>query len=127
MAGQYSHLQFFRRTPNAQLAAYFSFKVINLGIDLLKLKEKESETILQALTQLPAEQQAEIEAEFQDVNVLACEGGVAALIDEAVFHQDNDFVQAIAAIEGFHSKVCGHFLKSLIIGVGLQCFFMRIM
>ena len=111
MAGQYSHLQFFRRTPNAQLAAYFSFKVINLGIDLLKLKEKESETILQALTQLPAEQQAEIEAEFQDVNVLACEGGVAALIDEAVFHQDNDFVQAIAAIEGFHSKVMWAFLE----------------
>ena len=113
MAGQYSHLQFFRRTPNSQLAAYFSFKGIDLGIDLKKLNEKDTEAILQAFTQLPVEQQAEIEAEFQDVNALACEGGVAALIDEASFHQDNDFVQAIAAIEGFHAKVMWAFLDKL--------------
>jgi len=111
MTGQYSHLQFFRRTPNAQLAAYFSSKDINLGIDLLKLKEKETEVILKAFTQLSVEQQAEVEAEFQDVNALACEGGIAALNDEAGFHQDNDFVQAIAAIEGFHAKVMWAFLE----------------
>ena len=111
MAGQYSHLQFFRRTPNIQLAAYFSSKNIDLGIDLLKLKEKETEAILQAFTQLTAEQQAEVEAEFQDVNALACEGGIAALIDEAGFHEDDDFVQAIAAIDGFHAKVMSAFLE----------------
>ena len=111
MAGQYSHLQFFRHTPNAQLAAYFSFKNVDLGIDWDKLKEKDTEAIMQAFTQLPDEQQAEIEAEFQDINALACEGGIAALIDEAGFHKDNDFVAAIAVIEGFHSKVMWAFLE----------------
>lgn len=109
--GQYSHLQFFRHTPNTQLAAYFASKEIDLGIDLVKLKEKDTEAILKAFTQLPDEQQAEIEAEFQDVNALACEGGIAALIDEAGFHEDNDFVAAIAAIDGFHAKVMWTFLE----------------
>lgn len=111
MAGQYSHLQFFRRTPNSQLAAYFASKDIDLGVDLIKLKETKTEAILKAFTQLPVEQQAEVEAEFQDVNALACEGGVEALIDEAEFHEDNDFVQAIAGIDGFHAKVMWAFLE----------------
>ena len=111
MAGQYSHLQFFRCVPNNQLAEYFSSKGIELGIDLTKLRERDTETILKAFTALPAEQQAEVEAEFQDVNALACEGGVAALIDEAGFHQDDTFVHAIAAIEGFHAKVMWAFLE----------------
>lgn len=109
--GQYSHLQFFRHTPNAQLAAYFSFKGVDLGVDWDKLKEKETEAILKAFTLLPDEQQAEIEAEFQDVNALACEGGIAALIDEAGFHKDNDFVEAIADIKGFHAKIMWAFLE----------------
>lgn len=62
MASQYSHLQFFRRTPNSQLAAYFAFKSIDLGIDLSDLKETDTETILQAFTKLPDNQQSEIEA-----------------------------------------------------------------
>ncbi|RDH80802.1 MAG: hypothetical protein DIZ80_17425 [endosymbiont of Galathealinum brachiosum] len=109
--GQYSHLQFFRHTPNAQLAVYFSSKNINLGIDLTRLKETEAEMILKAFTQLPDDQQAEIEAEFQDVNALACEGGIAALIDESRFHDDDGFVEAVAAIDGFHSKVMWAFLE----------------
>lgn len=120
--GQYSHLQFFRQTPNTQLAAYFSSKSIDLGIDLIKLKKKDTEAILQAFTQLPDEQQAEIEAEFQDINALACEGGIAALIDEAGFHEDNDFVAAIADIEGFHAKVMWAFLEKPIYWRGASMF-----
>jgi hypothetical protein len=111
MAGQYSHLQFFRLTPNTQLAAYFSSKEIDLGIDLVKLKEKATKVILQAFTQLSDEQQAQIEAEFQDINALACEGGIAALIDEAGFHRDDAFIEAIAAMDGFHGKAMWAFLN----------------
>ncbi|MCZ6802418.1 MAG: hypothetical protein O7D86_00375 [Proteobacteria bacterium] len=85
MAGQYSHKQFFRRVPNTQLASYFKSRNIDLGIDFTDLKEKEVKSIFQAFTALPEDQQAKIEAEFQDVNAMACEGGVAALIDEADF------------------------------------------
>jgi hypothetical protein len=42
---------------------------------------------------------------------MACEGGVAALIDEAVFHEDDAFVGSISAIDGLHAKVMWAFLE----------------
>ena len=46
MAGQYSHLQFFRRTPNALLARYFQENHSVLKeIAFDKLKETEVEPI----------------------------------------------------------------------------------
>ena len=114
MAAQYSHMQFFRHVPNAQLAAYFESKDIDLGINFTEekgKKKKKKEEIFQAFTALPEDQQANIEAEFQDVNAMACEGGVAALIDEADFHQDEGFIESISEIDGFHAKVMWAFLK----------------
>lgn len=111
MAGQYSHKQFFRQIPNAQLADYFKSKEIDLNIDLTELKEKDVDNIFNVFTALPEAQQAIIEAQFQDVNAMACEGGVAALIDEASFHDDDTFVQSISVIEGFHAKVMWAFLE----------------
>ncbi len=111
MAGQYSHKHFFRHVPNHKLAEYFSVKAIELGTDLSELKEKEVDAIFNAFTALPEEQQATIEAEFQDIHSMACEGGITALIDEAHFYDDQSFVEDIADIEGFHSKVMWAFLK----------------
>ena len=114
MAAQYSHMQFFRHVPNAQLAAYFESKDIDLGINFTEekgKKKKKKEEIFQAFTALPKDQQANIEAEFQDVNAMACEGGVAALIDEADFHQDEGFIESISEIDGFHAKVMWAFLE----------------
>ena len=114
MAAQYSHMQFFRHVPNAQLAAYFESKDIDLGINFTEergKKKKKKEGIFQAFTALPKDQQANIEAEFQDVNAMACEGGVAALIDEADFHQDEGFIESISEIDGFHAKVMWAFLE----------------
>ena len=67
MASQYSHLQFFRSTPNALLGRYFSEKHgVLQEIDFGKLKEREVESIFQGFTALPSEKQAQIEAECQD-------------------------------------------------------------
>jgi len=110
MAGQYSHKQFFRRVPNSQLANYFQAKKVGLGVDFAKLKEKDVDTLFDAFTGLTPELQATIEAEFQDINAMACEGGIAALIDEAGFHNDESFIGSMAAIEGFHAKVMWAFL-----------------
>jgi len=111
MAGQYSHKQFFRRTPNKWLAVYFERLQTELGVDLSKLKETDSEAIFKAFSGLSEDQQGSIEAEFQDLNAMACESGVQALIDEAVFHQDEGFVEQIAKIDGFHAKVMWAFLE----------------
>ncbi len=111
MAGQYSHKHFFRHIPNHQLAEYFNAKTIELNIDFSTLKEKEVDAIFIAFTALPEEQQATIEAEFQDIHAMACEGGITALIDESVFYHDESFVENIADIEGFHSKVMWAYLN----------------
>jgi hypothetical protein len=112
MARQYSHKQFFRQVPSILLGCYFHEKHQVLGeIAFDELKETDVEDIFQAFTNLPSEQQAKIEAEFQEIDSMACQGGVLALTDEADFHRDEDFPQAIAPIEGFHGKIMWAFLE----------------
>lgn len=111
MASQYSHLQFFRRVPNSLLGRYFVSRGATLNIELENLKEADVEPVLAAFLTLSTEQQAEFEAEFQDVHALACEGGIAALVDEADFHADDTFVTDLAEIGGFHAKVMWAFLE----------------
>ncbi len=83
----------FRRTPNALLARYFQEKhgvLKEIAFD--KLKETEVEPIFQAVTALPDDKQAQIEAECQDIEGMACQGGVMALTDDADFHGDKTFL-----------------------------------
>ena len=121
LAGQYSHKQFFRHIPNAQLENYFRSQNIELAINCSDFKEKEVERIFLAFTALPEDQQASIEAEFQDIHAMACEGGINALIAEAYFYQDENFVEAISEIEGFHAKVMWAFLEKQRYWQGANC------
>jgi len=111
MATQYSNRHFFRRVPNQYLAQFFAVKKIPLAVDFNELNEKAVDVLQDVLNALPDSQKAEIEAQFQDVNALACDGGIAALIDEASFHNDETFMAAIAAIDGFHAKAMWAFLE----------------
>lgn len=110
MAAQYSNRHFFRKTPNLHLASFFRSK--GFEIDISELKETDADALQEALNRLDDSQLTDIEAEFQDVNALACEGGIAALVDEAGFHQDDEFIEAIAAIDGFHAKAMWAFLEA---------------
>lgn len=109
MTSQYHHRQFLRRMPNESLEKYFAAKGIELGVDFNAPKAEQA--IFDTLTSLPEEQQATIETEFQDINAMASEGGVAALIDEAKHHQDESFVETIADIVGFHAKVMWAYIE----------------
>lgn len=111
MAAQYSNRHFFRKTPNAYLARYFAARGFQLSTNVGDLKENDAEALQEALNALDDSQVAAIEADFQDVNALACEGGIAALVDEAGFHGDDTFVAEIAAIDGFHAKAIWAFLS----------------
>ena len=111
MARQYSHTQFFRQAPNALLARYFQqhHQIIKeLAFD--KLKEFDIAPIFEAFKTLPEEKQAALEAELQDIDSMACQGGIAALTDEAAFYKDNDFPKTLASIDGFHGKALWTFL-----------------
>ncbi len=68
MTSQYSHKQFIRRVPNDLIADYFKSKNINVEIDFEKLKETNVDVIFQTFSDFPEEQQATIEADFQDIN-----------------------------------------------------------
>jgi len=110
MAAQYSNRHFFRKTPNHFLARFFEAKGIQLDLDFTQLKENDADRLQIAFNTLTDSQTSEIEAAFQDVNALACEGGIMALADEARFHGDDAFIEEIAAIEGFHAKAMWAFL-----------------
>lgn len=92
MAAQYSNRQFFRKTPNIYLAKYFETKNIHLEVNVNHQNEYDIDVLQDVLNNLPPDQVTTIEAEFQDVNALACEGGILALVDEASFHNDHTFI-----------------------------------
>jgi hypothetical protein len=80
-------------------------------VDFSKLGESEVNPVFNALMDLPFEQQAKIEAELQDIDNMACQGGVTSLTDEADYHQDQAFPEDIAKIDGLHGKVMWAFLE----------------
>ena len=112
MASQYSHLQFFRRVPKKLLGRCFQEKyavLSDLGFD--KFKSTDVDPIFEAFTALPADQQATIEADFQEIDSMACQAGVTALADEAAFHDDAEFARMISKFEGFHEAAMWAFLE----------------
>ena len=111
MAAQYSNRQFFRKTPKLYLEKYFETKCIHIDVAVNQQNECDVDVLQDALNNLPPEQVTTIEAEFQDVNALACEGGILALVDEASFHNDQVFIEEIALIDGFHAKAMYAFLN----------------
>jgi len=74
---------FLRQTPNKVLKEYFARKHLLNNVDFDSLNETEIEPIAQALDVLSEGQRKEVEAEFQQINEMACEMGVRVLVEEA--------------------------------------------
>jgi len=112
MAGQYEHRQFFRRMPDNQLDDYFKANKTPIEIDWKALdKKNRADIIFEAFAALPEDIQATIEVDFQNIEAMACEGGISALLDEAVFHEDDAFPIELSNVVGFHAKVMWVFLN----------------
>ncbi|MFQ3193969.1 MAG: hypothetical protein ACI9N3_000781 [Colwellia sp.] len=88
MAGQYSHRQFFRQTPNTLLLRYFKHKNIAFNFDFNTVKENDGDTLFNALIALEDNEQTIVEADFKAINALACEAGIQALVDESAYFND---------------------------------------
>ena len=52
-----------------------------------------------------------MEVHFQDINALASDGGIDALLNEAEFYADESFPEDIAKIDGHHAKTMWAFLN----------------
>ncbi len=84
----YSPRTFLRQTPNKVLKEYFACKNLLSDIDFDSLSETATEAVAEAIDRLPEKQKREVEAEFRQINEMACETGVKDLVEEAgsVFH-----------------------------------------
>ena len=80
MARHYSPRSFFRHAPNAMLKRYFDKQGVLSGHDFSEVSETKIEPIYQAWSSLPDAQRGEMERDFKEIDALACEGGVKAII-----------------------------------------------
>ena len=116
MARDFSPITFFQRTPNALLGRYFheNQRILQeIAFDELEETRKSAELSFEAFTALPDQKQAGIEAEFQDIDSMAFQGGVKALIEEATDHPHFNaaFPEAINRFDSEHGKVMWTFLE----------------
>jgi hypothetical protein len=110
MARHYSPKSFFRHAPNAMLLRYFNEKGVLSEHDFSEITETKIEPIYQAWLALPDSQRGDMERDFRDIDALACEGGVKAVLDEAEWHSEN-LAEILGAHEGFHEKAFWVFLE----------------
>ena len=85
MARDFSPITFFQRTPNALLGRYFQKKhgvLTEIDFDELAENSQTAETIFQAVSQLPEQKLKQIEAECQEIEDMAHQAGVTALINQ---------------------------------------------
>ena len=107
---QYSPRTFFRHVPNAVLKEYFTSKGVLNGHDFSKVPEGEIEPIYEAWLSLPDDQRGEIERDFKEIDQLACEGGIRAVLDEDKYRKEN-IIEDLEQHNGFHAKIFWLFLN----------------
>jgi hypothetical protein len=112
MSRQYSPKQFFRKVSNHFLADYFGRKDVYFDLDLHSIYDHEVDLIFDAYRKLDDETRHKVETDFQQVNALASDGGIVALTEEAMEHENSNFTDTIKAIEGLHNKAMWAFLDS---------------
>ncbi len=110
MAQNYSPKSFFRHAPNAMLKRYFDKQGVLTGHDFSEVTETKIEPIYQAWLSLPDIQRGEMERDFKEIDALACEGGVKAIMDEAEWHGENP-AETLGELEDLHEKAFWVFLE----------------
>ena len=93
--------------PNPLLGRYFHQNqevLLEIPFDELEETRKSADTVFAAFSTLPEPKQAVIEAEFQEIDSMAFQGGVKALIEEATDfpHFNASFPEAINQFDSDH-------------------------
>ncbi|SEN74018.1 hypothetical protein SAMN05216404_106243 [Nitrosospira multiformis] len=110
MGRHYSPKSFFRHVPNAMLKQYFDKAGVLTEHDFSGVPEAKIELIYKAWLSLPDALQRKTERDFKEIDALACEGGIKAIIDEAR-RQGGNIAEILSQKEGFHEKVFWVFLE----------------
>lgn len=110
MARHYSPKSFFRHAPNAMLMTYFAQQGVLGEHDFSSTSETKIEPMYKAWLTLPDAQRGAMERHFKEIDALACEGGIKAILDEAEWHGES-LGEVFADLEGFHEKAFWVFLE----------------
>lgn len=110
MGRHYSPRSFFRHVPNAMLKRYFDKHDALTQYDFSGVSESKIEPIYQAWLSLPDLQRGIMERDFREIDALACEGGVKAIMDEAEWHREN-LSETLGELEDLHEKAFWVFLE----------------
>lgn len=112
----YSPKTFLRQTPNKVLKEYFARRNVLADVDFDSLKETEIEPIAQALDELPEKERTEIEADFRQVNEMACSLGVRVLVEEAESSFHNlDLSETFEQMKNHYERAFWVFLNQRIV------------
>lgn len=106
---EYSPRNFMRQVSNSLLREYFAKRGLALDVSWDTLKETQVEPLWEAWQRLEPGEQHKAEAEFNDVNRLANEGGVGVLIQEGEWH-NLDLAAAFAELDDHVDKAMWTFL-----------------
>ena len=110
MARQYNPRSFFRQAPNKLLKGYFDDRGVLNEIKFKELKETKIETIYDAWLALPEKGRSKMEKDFREIDFLATEGGVKAIIDEAIYHGE-ELGPILSELKNHHDRVLWIFLN----------------
>ena len=108
----YSPKTFLRQTPNKVLKEYFARRNVLADVDFDSLAETEIEPIAQALDALPEKERTEIEADFHQINEMACALGVWIIVEEAKFPTHGlDFSETFEQMKNHYERAFWVFLN----------------
>jgi hypothetical protein len=110
MARHYSPKNFLRQAPNAMLARYCQEKELLAEVDFAGLSETNIGPIYDAWDHLPSETRRLMESDFRNIDALACENGIKAIIDAALVEEE-DLEPIFAEMDGFFDKAFWTFFE----------------
>jgi hypothetical protein len=101
MERQYQPNRFFRQVPNRLLEQYLTRRRVLADVNFGQLGETQVEPIYEAWLRLPEDVRNDIEQDFQEIDDLASEAGIKAILDEARWHGE-DLTDLFSKMKGFH-------------------------
>jgi hypothetical protein len=112
MSKHYSPKRFFREVPVDYLVRYFKQKQLLAEFDFNQWKESGVEALNAALEALPEELRNGVEQDFNEIDALACEGGIKAILDDVDWYGETSaLLPGIESRKSFHEKAFWVFLE----------------
>lgn len=125
MPREYSPRQFLRLVPKALLQRYFADRGLLVKFDWEGLPKRDVEPLYQAWLALAQDDRDRAEADFREIHALACEAGIQAILDEALFPghpADAELSTRLAKMQNHHERAMWTFLERPVYWDGAQLF-----